>query len=83
MNTEVDVLSEMWLTCKEYISTKDRQAAADHVISVIADQSLTESELKALAGTDSYLERALQEYLGTDPEDDLDFYDESIGDDEY
>ena len=63
MTVEVDALGEMWLTCKEYIAGKDRQAAADHVISVIADQSLSEHELRALA-VDSYLERAINEYLG-------------------
>lgn len=63
MTIEVDILSEMWLTCKEYITQKDRQAAADHVISVVADQSLSEHELRSLA-VDSYLERAINEYLG-------------------
>lgn len=63
MTVEVDALGEMWLTCKEYIAGKDRQAAADHVISVVADHSLSEHELRALA-VDSYLERAVNEYLG-------------------
>ena len=63
MTIEVDILSEMWLTCKEYIATKDRQAAADHIISVVSDHSLTEQDLRALA-VDSYLERAVNEYLG-------------------
>lgn len=63
MTVEVDILSEMWLTCKEYIAGKDRQAAADHVISVVSDHSLTEQDLRALA-VDSYLERAVNEYLG-------------------
>jgi hypothetical protein len=66
MSLEIDILSEMWLTCKEYINPKDKQAAADHVISVIADHSITEADLKAFSGTDSYLKRALEEYLGED-----------------
>jgi hypothetical protein len=66
MSLEVDILGEMWLTCKEYINPKDKQAAADHVISVVADHSITEADLKAFGGTDSYLKRALEEYLGED-----------------
>ena len=76
MNVELDVLGEMWLTCKEYINPKDKQAAADHVISVVADHNITEADLKTFGGTDSYLKRAVEEYLGeevdADEEEDLD-----------
>ena len=79
MNVDIDVLGEVWLTCKEYINPKDRQAAADHVLSIVADQNLTERELKAFGGTDSYLKRALTEYLGEEVEE-ADYDDE---DDDY
>ena len=69
MNVELDALGEIWLTCKEYIAPKDRQAAADHVVSVVADQNITERELKAFGGTDSFLKRALKEYLCEDEEE--------------
>ena len=69
MNVELDALGEIWLTCKEYIAPKDRQAAADHVISVVADQNITEHELKTFGGADSFLKRALKEYLGEDEEE--------------
>ena len=76
MSIELDALGEMWLTCKEYINPKDKQAAADHVISVVADHNITETELKTVGGTDSYLKRAVEEYLGeeidADEEEDLD-----------
>ena len=76
MSVELDVLGEMWLTCKEYINPNDKQAAADHVISVVADHNITEAELKIFSGTDSYLKRAVEEYLGedvdADEEEDLD-----------
>ena len=72
MNVDIDVLSEMWLTCKEYISPKDKQAAADHVISVVADHNITEKELKEFASTDGYLSRAVEEYLVEDEELDED-----------
>jgi len=76
MSIELDALGEVWLTCKEYINPKDRQAAADHVISVVADHNIVETDLKAFGGTDSYLKRAVEEYLGeevdADEEEDLD-----------
>ena len=75
----VDIASEVWLTCKEYINPKDRQAAADHLISVVADHNITEGEFKAFGGTDSYLKRALVDYLGEEEVEEPD-YDE---DDDY
>jgi hypothetical protein len=79
MSLEIDLLSEMWLTTKEYISHK--QAAADHVISVVADHSITERDLKAFGGTDSYLKRAVEEYLGE--EDDHAEEEDIDGSDDY
>lgn len=72
MSLEIDILGEMWMTCKEYINPKDKQAAADHVISVVADHSITEKELKEFASIDSYLSRAAVEYLNEDEELDED-----------
>ena len=80
MNVDIDVLGEIWLTCKEYIAPKDRQAAADHVLSIVADHNIVERDLKSFAGTDSYLKRALTEYLGEDEVDEPD-YDEDEDDD--
>ena len=76
MSLEVDILSEMWLTVKEYIPQKDRQAVADHVVNVVADHSITERDLKAFGSTDSYLKRALVEYLGEEDEPTYDEDDE-------
>lgn len=76
MSIETDILSELWLTTKEYINPKDRQAAADHVLSIVADHSITERDLKTFGSTDSYLKRALQEYLGEEETDEIDYDDE-------
>jgi hypothetical protein len=81
MSIELDALGEVWLTCKEYIAPKDRQAAADHVLAIVADHNIVERELKAFGGTDSYLKRALKEYLGEDEEESA--YDDDDGDDDY
>ena len=78
MSIELDALGEVWLTCKEYIAPKDRQAAADHVLSIVADHNIVERDLKAFAGTDAYLKRALTEYLGEDEEEPV--YDEDDDD---
>lgn len=80
MNIDIDVLSDVWLTCKEYIATKDRQAVADHVLAVVADQNITERDLKAFGATDGYLKRALVEYLGEEETEEADYDDE---DDDY
>ena len=76
MSIELDALGEVWLTCKEYIAPKDRQAAADHVLSIVADHNIVERDLKAFAGTDAYLKRALTEYLGEDETEEADYDDE-------
>ena len=80
MSSEIDILGEMWLTCKEYIGPKDKQAAADHVISVVADHNITEADLKTFGGTDSYLKRAVEEYLN---EEELDEEEDFDGSDNY
>jgi len=69
MSIEIDVVGEVWLTCKEYINPKDRQAAADHLVSVVADHNILERDLVAVGGTDSYLKRAVEEYLGEEVEE--------------
>lgn len=76
MNIDIDVLSDVWLTCREYIAPKDRQAVADHVLAVVADQNITERDLKAFGATDSYLKRALVEYLGEEETEEADYDDE-------
>jgi hypothetical protein len=74
MTVDVEVLSEVWTTTKEYIPSKDRQAAADHVVAVIADGEISETDLKQFGGTDQYIGRAVYEYLGEeeDPDEDID-----------
>lgn len=79
MSIELDALGEVWLTCKEYIASKDRQAAADHVLAIVADHNITERDLKAFASTDSYLKRSLKEYLGEDEDEPI--YDEEDDED--
>ena len=63
---DIDVLAEVYRVMKEYIPTKDRQASADHVCSVVADSGVSETELREFCGEDKYLGRAIIDYLGED-----------------
>ena len=42
----------------------------------IRDRNITERELKAFGATDSYLKRALTEYLGEEETEEVDYDDE-------
>lgn len=69
MSIEVDVLSEVYTILKQYIPTKDRQEAADNVMSVMVDM-LNDIDLQEFGGTDSNLKKALKEYsIDHDDED--------------
>ena len=74
MSIEIDALVDTYNTMKEYVPGKDRQAAADHLFSILNDSGVSEQDLRELAGVDSYLSRASAEYL--DPEDEEDSEDE-------
>ena len=69
MTIEVDVLSEMYTTLKQYIPSKDRQEAADNLMSIMVDM-LGDQDLKEFGGTDSILKRALKEYSSDDEDED-------------
>jgi hypothetical protein len=69
MSIEIDALIDAYTTMKEYVPSKDRQAAADHMFSILNDSGVSEEDLKQVAGTDSYLKRASEEYLDPDSED--------------
>ena len=68
MNIEVDVLIETYSILKQYIGTKDRQEAADNLMSVLVDM-LSDEQLKEFAATDPQLSRALKEYSYEEEED--------------
>ena len=52
----------MWETVKEYISAKDRQSAADHVINELVDLGIDDSDLKDLA-VDKAMLNAIKEHI--------------------
>ncbi len=74
MTIDVDVLSEVYSTLKQYIPQKDRQEATDNLMSILVDL-LGDKELKEFSGTDAYTKRSFDEYAGNyeQDEDDEDY----------
>jgi uncharacterized protein YqeY len=72
MSIDIEVLSEAYTILKQYIPQKDRQEAADNLVSVMVDM-LGDDELQELGATDSNLKKSLKEYM---VEEDNDYDDE-------
>ena len=72
MSIDVEVLGETYTILKQYIPQKDRQEAADNLMSVLVDM-LGDIELQEFGGIDGNLKKALKEYV---VEEDTDDYDE-------
>jgi predicted nucleotidyltransferase len=68
MSIELDVLVETYTILKQYIQVKDRQEAADNLMSILVDL-LDDQSLKEFGGSDSNLIRALKEYAGDSIDD--------------
>lgn len=74
MTIDVEVLSEVYTILKQYIPSKDRQEAADTMMSTLVDL-LGDEELKEIGATDNYTKRSYDEYMG-DVDDTDDEYEE-------
>lgn len=73
MSIEVEVLGEVYTILKQYIPQKDRQEAADNIMSVLVDM-LNDLDLQEFGGTDSSLKKALKEYsIDQDEDEDTDW----------
>lgn len=76
MTIDVEVLSEAYSILKQYIPEKDRQEAADNLMSMMVDM-MGDKEIKEFGTTDSLLKKALKEYSYEDEDDeDYDYDDE-------
>jgi hypothetical protein len=62
---DVEVLIEAYTILKQYIPVKDRQEAADNLMSVMVDM-LSDEELTNFGATDSATKKALKEYSNED-----------------
>jgi len=67
MSMDVEVLIEAYTILKQYIPQKDRQEAADNLMSIMVDM-LNDEELANFGGADNTLKRALKEYSADDDE---------------
>jgi hypothetical protein len=72
---EVDLLSEVYQTLKQYVPQKDRQEASDNLMSILVD-ILGDKELKEFGGTDQYTKKSYQEYAGDEDDDEYEDYEE-------
>lgn len=75
MTIDVEVLGEAYSILKQYIPQKDRQEAADNLMSVMIDV-LSDQELKEFSATDSALTKSFKEYAGDNDEDDEEYYED-------
>ena len=71
MSVDIEVLSETYTLLKQYIPVKDRQEAADNLMSVLVDM-LGDVDLQEFGNTDSSLKKALKEYVQDEEDDDYD-----------
>jgi len=68
--SDIDSVREIWNVLKEYIPIKEKQEAADHLISLLVDMDFLDSEFQSLVKSDHYLEEAAQEYLDDENDED-------------
>ena len=74
MSIEIDVLGEAYTILKQYIPQKDRQEAADNLMSVMVDH-LNDIDIREFGGTDGALKRALKEYVDEEDQPEEDYED--------
>tara|TARA_B100001057_G_scaffold487173_1_gene569468 strand:+ start:1056 stop:1295 length:240 start_codon:yes stop_codon:yes gene_type:complete len=74
-----DMFADFWNIVKEYVPAKDRQPAADHVVSILVDGGAEESLLYALRDCDKYMLEAVNEQLGESEDYDVDEDEDNYG----
>jgi hypothetical protein len=66
--SDIDYLVLFWETVREYIPSKDRQSAADHVVNELVDLGITDDDLKSLA-VDKLMLNSIKEHIDLDDEE--------------
>lgn len=66
-----ELLAVFWQTVREYIPVKDRQIAADHIVTELVDLGIDDRELHELA-IDRVMKNAISEHIELDQDDDED-----------
>lgn len=70
--SDIDSVRGIWNVLKEYIPAKEKQEAADHLISLLVDMDFPDSDFQSLVRSDRHLEDAAQDYLEDEDEDEDD-----------
>ena len=78
----VALANEIWGELKRYISSVDREEAAETVVNILIDNDIDVDEIKANFKGDSNIKRALAQYSKDTEETDEDI-DEDYEDDYY
>jgi hypothetical protein len=60
--SDSELLVAFWQTVKEYIPSKDRQTAADHVVNELVDLGIDDRDLEELA-VDKQMLNAIKEHV--------------------
>jgi hypothetical protein len=66
-----ELLAVFWQTVREYIPAKDRQIAADHIVTELVDLGVDDRDLHELA-IDRAMKNAISEHIELDQDDDED-----------
>jgi hypothetical protein len=78
----VALASELWSEIKRYISTVDREEAAETMVNVLIDNDVEAEEIKSAFKGDLDIKRALGQYLKDNEEDVEEDYYENDDDNE-
>ena len=74
MSYDIEVLSEVYLTLKQYIPSKDRQEAADTLVGILADY-MSDEDFRSFCQNDKYTKAAAESYdINLDEDDDREDY---------
>ena len=64
-----ELLAVFWQTVREYIPAKDRQIAADHIVTELVELGVDDRDLHELA-IDRVMKNAISEHIDLDQDDD-------------
>lgn len=73
--------SDIWTELKRYISSVDKEEAAEVLVNILIDNDFDADEIKAAFKGDSEIKQAVSQYLSEDDDTEDDEYDEDL--DEY
>lgn len=79
----VNVAYDLWSELKRFMSSVDREEAADILVNVLIDNDYNPEDIRSVFKSDNDVKRALQSYLDDTEEDDSEDYDEDTDRDDY